>query len=97
MTAAAEKLEQHIGQIMSSCQDRITQREKESLASFNADMNARQERYRQAHKVRMERVLDEFKLFKDSIISSAEQSLGINEVHRYYLIDDLKYLRFVYR
>ncbi len=81
MSAVAEKLEQHIGQIMSS-QDMITQREKESLADFNADMNARQERYRQAHKVRMERVLDEFKLVKDSIISSAEQNLGINEVQQ---------------
>ncbi len=66
ISAAAEKLEQHIGQIMSS-QDRITQREKESLDSFNVDMNARQERYRVAHKIRMERVLDEFKLFKDFI------------------------------
>jgi hypothetical protein len=81
MSAAAEKLEQQIGKIMSS-QDRITQREKEFLESFNQDMNARQERYRLAHKVRMERVLDEFKLFKDSVISSAEQNLGINEVQQ---------------
>jgi len=43
MSVAAEKLEQHMGQIMSS-QDRITQREKEFLESFNQDMNARQER-----------------------------------------------------
>ncbi len=35
-----------------------------------------------AHKVRIERVLDEFKLFKDSVISSAEQNLGINEVQQ---------------
>jgi hypothetical protein len=81
MSAAAEKLEQHIGQIMSS-QDRITQREKEFLESFDQDMNARQEHYRLAHKVRMERILDEFKRFKDSVISSAEQNLGINEVQQ---------------
>jgi hypothetical protein len=30
----------------------------------------------------MERVLDEFKLFKDSVISSTEQNLGINEVQQ---------------
>jgi hypothetical protein len=81
MSVAAEKLEQHIGQIMSS-QDRIPQREKEFLESFNQDMNARQERYRVAHKVRMEKVLDEFKLFKDSVIYSTEQNLGINEVQQ---------------
>jgi hypothetical protein len=56
-----------------SSQDRITQKEKESLDNFNADMIARQERYRMAHKMRMEKVLDEFKLFKHSIILSAEQ------------------------
>jgi hypothetical protein len=83
MSAAAEKLEQHIGQIMRS-QDRIAQRENESLANFNADMDARQERYRIAHKGRMEeKVLDEFdNLFKDSIFSTAEQNLGINEVQQ---------------
>jgi hypothetical protein len=81
MSAAAEKLEQPIGQIMSS-RDRITQREKEFLENFNQDMNARQERYRMVHKVRMERVLDEFKLFKDSVISSAKQNLDINEVQQ---------------
>jgi hypothetical protein len=30
----------------------------------------------------MERILEEFKLFKDSIISSAEQNMGINEVQQ---------------
>ncbi len=45
-------------------------------------MNARQQRYRLAHKVRMELGLDEFTSFRNSITASAEQNVGTKELQQ---------------